>query len=240
MIILCRNILFWAVEGGAMVKILVVDDDKAINSIVCNALSLGGYEACGKFNGVQALEAVESGTFDMIITDVMMPEMDGFELARRVRNYDKQIPILFMTALDDKPSKQLGYRLGIDDYVVKPFDCDLLLLRVGALLRRANIERSRELVAGNLRMNKDEHTAVCNGEEIALTVREFDILFKLLSFPKRIFTRSQLMEEFWDYDSSATSRTVDVYIVRLREKTAACDGFEIVTVHGLGYKAVIK
>ncbi len=223
-----------------MVKILVVDDDKAINSIVCNALSLGGYEACGKFNGVQALEAVESGTFDMIITDVMMPEMDGFELARRVRNYDKQIPILFMTALDDKPSKQLGYRLGIDDYVVKPFDCDLLLLRVGALLRRANIERSRELVAGNLRMNKDEHTAGCNGEEIALTVREFDILFKLLSFPKRIFTRSQLMEEFWDYDSSATSRTVDVYIVRLREKTAACDGFEIVTVHGLGYKAVIK
>ena len=223
-----------------MVKILVVDDDKAINSIVCNALSLGGYEACGKFNGVQALEAVESGTFDMIITDVMMPEMDGFELARRVRNYDKQIPILFMTALVDKPSKQLGYRLGIDDYVVKPFDCDLLLLRVGALLRRANIERSRELVAGNLRMNKDEHTAVCNGEEIALTVREFDILFKLLSFPKRIFTRSQLMEEFWDYDSSATSRTVDVYIVRLREKTAACDGFEIVTVHGLGYKAVIK
>ena len=240
MIILCRNILFWAVEGGAMVKILVVDDDKAINSIVCNALSLGGYEACGKFNGVQALEAAESGTFDMIITDVMMPEMDGFELARRVRNYDKQIPILFMTALDDKPSKQLGYRLGIDDYVVKPFDCDLLLLRVGALLRRANIERSRELVAGNLRMNKDEHTAVCNGEEIALTVREFDILFKLLSFPKRIFTRSQLMDEFWDYDSSATSRTVDVYIVRLREKTAACDGFEIVTVHGLGYKAVIK
>lgn len=223
-----------------MVKILVVDDDKAINSIVCTALSLGGYEACGKFNGVQALEAVESGTFDMIITDVMMPEMDGFELARRVRNYDKQIPILFMTALDDKPSKQLGYRLGIDDYVVKPFDCDLLLLRVGALLRRANIERSRELVAGNLRMNKDEHTAVCNGEEIALTVREFDILFKLLSFPKRIFTRSQLMDEFWDYDSSATSRTVDVYIVRLREKTAGCDGFEIVTVHGLGYKAVIK
>ena len=136
-----------------MVKILVVDDDKAINSIVCNALCLGGYEACGKFNGAEALEAAESGTFDMIITDVMMPEMDGFELARRVRNYDKQIPILFMTALDDKPSKQLGYRLGIDDYVVKPFDCDLLLLRVGALLRRANIERSRELVAGNLRMN---------------------------------------------------------------------------------------
>ena len=223
-----------------MVKILVVDDDKAINSIVCNALSLGGYEACGKFNGVQALEAAESGTFDMIITDVMMPEMDGFELARRVRNYDKQIPILFMTALDDKPSKQLGYRLGIDDYVVKPFDCDLLLLRVGALLRRANIERSRELVAGNLRMNKDEHTAVCNGEEIALTVREFDILFKLLSFPKRIFTRSQLMDEFWGIDSGTSLRAVDVYVTKLRDKFSGCDGFEIKTVRGLGYKAVLR
>ena len=223
-----------------MVKILVVDDDKTINSLVCNALVGGGYEACGCFNGKHALEAMENSGFDMIITDVMMPEMDGFESVKRVRLTDKQIPVLFMTALDDKPSKQLGYSIGIDDYVVKPFDCDLLLLRVGALLRRANIERSRELVAGNLRMNKDEHTAVCNGEEIALTVREFDILFKLLSFPKRIFTRSQLMEEFWDFDSSATSRTVDVYIVKLREKTAKCDGFEIVTVHGLGYKAVIK
>ncbi|HBN12754.1 MAG TPA: DNA-binding response regulator, partial [Clostridiales bacterium] len=170
----------------------------------------------------------------------MMPELDGFGLAAKVRESDKQIPILFMTALDDKPSKQLGYKIGIDDYVVKPFDCDLLMLRVGALLRRANIERSRELVAGNLRMNKDEHTAYVDGEELNLTVREFDLLFKLLSFPKRTFTRSQLMDEFWDYDSSATSRTVDVYIVKLREKTAACNGFEIVTVHGLGYKAVLK
>lgn len=145
-----------------------------------------------------------------------------------------------MTALDDKPSKQLGYKIGIDDYVIKPFDCDLLMLRVGALLRRANIERSRELVAGNLRMNKDEHTAYVDSEELNLTVREFDLLFKLLSFPKRTFTRSQLMDEFWDYDSSATSRTVDVYIVKLREKTAACNGFDIVTVHGLGYKAVLR
>jgi len=218
----------------------VVDDDKSINSIVCTALLNGGYEPCGCFNGKQALEAMEKRAFDMIITDVMMPEMDGFEFAKAVRESDKRIPILFMTALDDKPSKQLGYGIGIDDYVVKPFDCDLLILRVGALLRRANIERSRELVAGNLRMNKDEHTAVCDGEEIALTVREFDILFKLLSFPRRTFTRSQLMDEFWDYDSSATSRTVDVYIVKLREKTAKCDGFDIVTVHGLGYKAVLK
>ena len=145
-----------------------------------------------------------------------------------------------MSALDDKPSKQYGYKIGIDDYVVKPFDAEILMLRVGALLRRANIERSRELTAGNLRMNKDEHTAYVGGEELPLTVREFDLLFKLLSFPKRTFSRSQLMDEFWDYDSSATSRTVDVYMAKLREKTSGCDGFEILTVHGLGYKAVLK
>ena len=134
----------------------------------------------------------------------------------------------------------MGFRLGIDDYVVKPFDADLLMLRVAALLRRANIERCRELVAGNLRMNRDEHTAYVDGEELPLTVREFDILFKLLSFPRRTFTRTQLMDEFWGFDSSASSRTVDVYIAKLREKTSRCDGFDIMTVHGLGYKAVLR
>lgn len=223
-----------------MIKILVVEDDKSLNALVCSYLNDNGYAYKACYNGKEALTAMENDTFDLIISDIMMPELDGFAFASKVRENDKQIPILFMTALDDKPSKQLGYKIGIDDYVVKPFDCDLLMLRVGALLRRANIERSRELVAGNLRMNKDEHTAYVDGEELNLTVREFDLLFKLLSFPKRTFTRSQLMDEFWDYDSSATSRTVDVYIVKLREKTAACNGFEIVTVHGLGYKAVLK
>lgn len=223
-----------------MAKILVVEDDTSLNALVRSYLSDNGYAHKACRNGKEALELMESETFDLIISDIMMPQLDGFAFAAKVRESDKQIPILFMTALDDKPSKQLGYKIGIDDYVVKPFDCDLLMLRVGALLRRANIERSRELVAGNLRMNKDEHTAYVNGEELPLTVREFDLLFKLLSFPKRTFTRSQLMEEFWDFDSSATSRTVDVYIVKLREKTAACNGFEIATVHGLGYKAVLK
>lgn len=223
-----------------MIKILVVEDDKSLNALVCSYVSDYGYAYKACYNGKDALAAMENETFDLIITDVMMPELDGFAFVTAVRESDKHIPVLFMTALDDKPSKQRGYQIGIDDYVVKPFDCDLLMLRVGALLRRANIERSRELVAGNLRMNKDEHTAYVDGEEINLTVREFDLLFKLLSFPKRTFTRSQLMEEFWDYDSSATSRTVDVYIVKLREKTAACNGFEIATVHGLGYKAVLK
>lgn len=223
-----------------MVKILVAEDDKALNRLVCAYLTDSGYEAVGCLDGEQAFAEFEKQTFDLVISDVMMPKMDGWDLAKSIRSVNKQVPILLLTALDDKPSKQYGYKLGIDDYVSKPFDPDILMLRVGALLRRADIQKSRELVAGNLTMNEGEHTAYVDGEELPLTVREFDLLFKLLSFPKRTFSRSQLMEEFWDYDSSATSRTVDVYMAKLREKTSACNGFEIVTVHGLGYKAVLK
>ena len=153
---------------------------------------------------------------------------------------DKVTPIIFTTAKDDKPSKMYGYKLGIDDYVTKPFDIDVLLMKISVLLRRAKIENEKKITIGNFTMDKEERTAVLNGEEIALTVREFDILFKFLSFPKKTFTRSQLMAEFWDYDSSATSRTVDVYVAKIREKTQDCDGFEIVTVHGLGYKVKLK
>ena len=223
-----------------MIRILVAEDDSAMNKLVCNMRTDKGYEPVACFDGAQAMREFERQPFDMVITDIMMPNADGYRLAEEVRQTDKHIPILFMTALDDKLSQQRGFRSGADDYVTKPFDADILLLRVEALLRRANIERSRELTAGNLRMNKDEHTAYLNGEELPLTVREFDLLFKLLSFPKRTFTRAQLMDEFWDFDSSATSRTVDVYMSKLREKTADCDGFEILTVHGLGYKAVLR
>ncbi|MDE7256718.1 MAG: response regulator transcription factor [Clostridia bacterium] len=223
-----------------MIKILVVEDDIAINGLVCKYLEDNGYQAVSAYDGEEGLKAFESQSFDMIISDIMMPKIDGFALIRRVRESNKKIPVLFMTALDDKPSKQYGYTIGIDDYVVKPFDAEILMLRVGALIRRANIETSRELVAGNLRMNADEHTAYLNGGELPLTVREFDLLYKLLSYPKRTFTRSQLMDEFWGFDSSATSRTVDVYMAKLREKTAECAGCESLTVHGLGYKAVLK
>ena len=223
-----------------MITILVAEDDRALNKLVCTALEESGYRAVSCPDGLQALAAFEENGADMLVTDIMMPGLDGFGLAERVRESDKKIPILFMTALDDKPAKLRGYALGADDYVVKPFDPDILLLRVGALLRRTNIERSRTLTAGDLVMNQDEHTAYVGGEELPLTVREFDLLFKLLSFPRRTFTRAQLMDEFWDYDSSATSRTVDVYMSKLREKTAHCTGFEIVTVHGLGYKAVLR
>ena len=223
-----------------MVKILVAEDDKDLNRLVCSYLSASGYQPVPCYDGEQALKQFESDDFGLILTDVMMPKADGFALAGNVRGADKKIPIIFMTALSDKPSKQLGFKLGVDDYIVKPFDLDELILRVAAVLRRAGIEEKRELTVGNFTMNKEEHTAYVDGEELLLTVREFDILFKLLSYPKKTFTRSQLMAEFWDFDSSATSRTVDVYVAKLREKTSVCSGFDIVTVHGLGYKAVIK
>lgn len=223
-----------------MIKILVAEDDRALSGLVCTYLADNGYEAVAAYDGRSALDKFAEERFDMVVTDIMMPGLDGYELTKAVREIDEKIPVLFMTALDDKPSKQYGYKLGVDDYVVKPFDADILMLKIGAILRRVGIEKNRELVVGNFRMNADEHTAYIDDEELPLTVREFDLLFKMLSFPKRAFSRSRLMEEFWDYNSSATSRTVDVYMAKLRDKTARCDGFEIMTVHGLGYKVILK
>lgn len=223
-----------------MIEILVVEDDRDLNGIVTAYLKACGYKVTSCFDGEEGLNSFLSHNFDMVVSDIMMPKMDGFELAKKIRFENDTIPLIFMTAKDDKPSKQLGYKLGIDDYIVKPFDMDELVMKVGAILRRSKIEQNKELTVGNLTMNKEERTAIVDGEEINLTVREFDILFKLLSYPKKAFTRSKLMEEFWDYDSSATSRTVDVYFAKIREKTSKCDGFEILTLHGLGYKAVLK
>ena len=223
-----------------MVKILVCEDDKALNSLLCSYLGDNGYEVVACQNGEEGLSALEKSSFDLIVTDIMMPKVDGFELAEGVRITDKTTPIIFMSARDHKPSKMYGYKLGIDDYITKPFDVDELVMKINAILRRIKIEAQKEIIVGNFQMNIDERSAIRNGEEISLTVREFDILFKLLSYPKKTFTRSKLMEEFWDYDSSATSRTVDVYMAKLREKTSNCDGFEILTVHGLGYKVVLK
>ena len=169
-----------------------------------------------------------------------MPGIDGFEFAKTVRELNQETPILFMTARDDFASKQRGFRAGIDDYMVKPIDLDELLLRIQALLRRAKIAASKRLEVGSLVLDADELSATVDGEESPPTVREFNLLYKLLSYPKKTFTRSQLMEEFWDGDTSSGPRTVDVYITKLRSKFAACKDFEIVTVHGLGYKAVLK
>ncbi|MCM1397881.1 MAG: response regulator transcription factor [Clostridium sp.] len=224
-----------------MFKILVVEDDRELNRTVCTYLGQNGYETVGCLSANEAFDEMYGGTvFDMIISDIMMPDVDGFEFAKSVRELDDEIPILFMTARDDFAAKQRGFRAGIDDYLVKPIDLDELLLRIGALLRRAKIAASKEIKIGKLVLDLEEHSAYLDTEEISLTVREFNLLYKLLSYPKKTFTRSQLMDEFWDSDTASGPRTVDVYITKLRDKFSGCPDFEIVTVHGLGYKAVIK
>ena len=224
-----------------MFQVLVVEDDQELNRTVCAYLNQNGYQALGCLNANEAYDAMYGGTlFDLMISNIMMPGVDGFAFARTVRELNQEIPILFMTARDDFASKQRGFQAGIDDYMVKPIDLDELLLRMEALLRRARIASSKKLTVGGLTLDAEEHTAYLNGEEIPLTVREFNLIYKLLSYPKKTFTRSQLMDEFWDSASTSGPRTVDVYMVKLREKFADCDDFEIVTVHGLGYKAVLK
>ena len=223
-----------------MFKILVVEDDRDLNKTVCSFLNQNGYEAIGCLGAEDAYDAMYETVFDLIISDIMMPYIDGFEFVKTVRSLNENIPILFMTARDDFASKQRGFRVGIDDYMIKPIDLDELFLRIGALLRRAKIASERKLSIGNFTMDADEHTAYLNNEEISLTTREFSLLYKLLSYPKKTFTRTQLMDEFWDVESMSGPRTVDVYMTKLRAKLSDCDSFEIVTVHGLGYKAVIK
>lgn len=223
-----------------MAKVLVVEDDKNLNSLIKTYLLNAGYEVISAFDGLEAISAFEENNIDLVLSDIMMPYLDGFELAKRLRIIDEFIPIVFMTARDDKPSKQLGYQIGVDDYITKPFDLDELVMKINAICRRLKIVIVNELAVGNLKMNKEERITLIDEEEVYLTVREFDILYAMLSSPKKIFTRSKLMEDFWDFDSSATSRTVDVYMAKLREKTKKCNGFEIMTVHGLGYKVVLK
>ena len=223
-----------------MFKILVVEDDKELNKTVCSFLDRFGYETVGCLNGAQAYDALCDNMFDIIVSDIMMPGVDGFEFAHNVRELNENIPILFMTARDDITSKQRGFKIGVDDYMVKPIDLDELVLRIGALLRRANIAASRKIEIGNFIMDADERTAYLDKEEIPLTNREFSILYKLLSYPKKTFTRTQLMDEFWDADTETAPRAVDVYMTKLRAKLSECEAFEIKTVHGLGYKAVLK
>lgn len=223
-----------------MINVLVVEDDVRLNQLVCKYLSDIGYAAKGCLNPQEAYDLMFNAQYDLIISDIMMPKIDGFEFAETVRRLNKTIPILFMSARDDISSKQKGFRLGIDDYMVKPIDMDELVMRVGALLRRANIAVEKKMTVGNLILDGDATTASVSGEEIPTTVREFNILYKLLSYPNRTFSRSQLMDEFWDAGSDTGLRAVDVYINRIREKFSICDGFKIVTVHGLGYKAVLS
>lgn len=222
-----------------MVHILVVDDDEKLNKMVCRWLNDCGFMAKGVFNANDAYEEMYNSLYDLVISDIMMPGVDGFEFARTIREVNKHIPILFMSAKDDLPSKQKGFQIGIDDYMVKPIELAEMEMRVKALLRRSNIEMERKLTIGNLVMNADAMTAEINGEEVPMATREFNILYKLLSYPNKTITRVQLMDEFWGMESNTGLRAVDVYITKLRDKFSECDGFEIKTVRGLGYKAVL-
>lgn len=223
-----------------MIHILVVEDDFELNRYVCSYLNKSGFMAKGCLNAQNAYDEMYNSLYDLIISDIMMPEIDGFEFARTVREVNKTIPILFMSAKDDMPSKQKGFQLGIDDYMVKPVEMDELLWRVQALLRRANIEIERKLTIGNLTLDADAVTANIDGDEIPVTTREFNILYKLLSYPNKTFSRGQLMDEFWGLDSDIGLRAVDVYITGIRKKFAGCNGFVLKTVRGLGYKAVLE
>ena len=221
-----------------MVHVLVVEDDSRLNQIVCASLNAAGYAAHSAFSAQQAFDVLYAENIDVIISDIMMPGMDGFELVQSVRSVNRTIPILLMTARDDLAAKQRGFRAGIDDYMFKPIEVDELLLRIEALLRRARIEQENRLVVGKTVLDAQEMSAYVDGTEVPLTVREFSLLYKMLSYPRRTFSRAQLMDEFWSGETSASLRAVDVHITRIRDKFSGCEDFKIVTVHGLGYKAV--
>lgn len=221
-----------------MINILVLEDDIKLNKIVCTYLNDSGFAAKGCLNANDAYDLMYNNLYELIISDIMLPQIDGFEFAETVRQINRTIPILFMSARDDLPSKQKGFQIGIDDYMVKPIELGELLLRVRSLLRRANIEMERKLTVGNLTMDADAMTAIVDDVEVPVTTREFNLLYKLLSYQKKTLSRAQLMDEFWGVDSETSLRAVDVYMTKLRDKFSGCDGFKIVTVRGLGYKAV--
>ena len=216
-----------------MIHILVVDDDAALNRSICAYLNDSGYEAKGCLSAESAYDAMYNSLYDLIVSDIMMPGIDGFEFAKTVREVNRTIPILFMSARDDIPAKQKGFDIGIDDYMVKPLDMSELLMRVRALLRRANVAEERKLRVGNLVLDADAVSAVLDGNEIPVTTREFNILYKMLSYPNHTFSRAQLLDEFWGVESETSLRAINIYITKLRDKFSVCDSFEIKTVRGL-------
>ena len=223
-----------------MFHILIAEDDSELNQLFQHVLRRSGYEATGVENGVQALEALDNAYYDLIISDVMMPGLDGLVLVSALRENGNNIPVLMITAKDAFDDMRSGFASGTDDYMVKPVNINEMVLRVGALLRRARMVSEHRLRLGDTIMESDSLTVISHGKRMVLPQKEFMLLYKMASFPGRIFTRQQLMDEIWGYDSQSDLHTVDVHIGRLRDRFRDNPDFEIVTMRGVGYKAVKK
>lgn len=223
-----------------MLDILIVEDDKNTRKLLSAILGKKGYNVLTASNGLEALDVLDNHHVDLMVVDVMMPQMDGYELTKELRENDSNIPILMLTAKQSKEDVHQGFLVGIDDYMTKPFDEQEFLLRINALLRRSQIVTEHKLVIGDFELNYDTFTATYKGEEEILPQKEFLLLYKLLSYPNKIFTRYQLMDEIWGVDTETDEHTLNVHINRLRTRYGNCPEFEILTLRGLGYKAVKK
>lgn len=223
-----------------MFNILVVEDDIKLNNIYCSALQSNSYNTIQALDGEEALDIVAEKTVDLVISDIMMPEVDGYELTKELREMYPELPILMISAKEGFEDKRYGFMAGIDDYMVKPVDLNEMILRVNALLRRAKMVTERKLTIGGTVLNYDTYTAEYNGKTVEIPQKEFLVLYKLMSYPSRTFTRRQLMDEFWGYDTDSEERTVDVHINRLRDRLRDCPDIEINTIRGLGYRGVKK
>ena len=221
-----------------MLKILIVEDDRELRQLFSHVLIKNGYTAEGVSNGREALDAMEKDYYDLIISDIMMPVMDGYELVRSLRESGNTTPVLMITAKDAFDDMKLGFLSGTDDYMVKPVNVNEMVLRVGALLRRARMISERRQVIGDTVLECDSLTVTTKTESMILPQKEFMLLYKMVSFPGRIFTRQQLMDEIWGYDSESDPHTVDVHIGRLRDRFRNNPDFRIVTMRGVGYKVV--
>ncbi len=221
-----------------MFRILIAEDDRELRQLFSHVLAKNGYAVVGVSNGKEALDEIEAGYFDLILSDIMMPVMDGYELVRSLRESENHTPVLMITAKDAFDAMQLGFMSGTDDYMVKPINVNEMILRVGALLRRAQLISERRLTIGETTMECDSLTVTSQGERMILPQKEFMLLFKMASYPGKIFTRQQLMDDIWGYDSGTDTHTVDVHIGRLRDRFRDNRDFKIVTMRGVGYKVV--
>ncbi len=221
-----------------MLKILIVEDDRELRQLFTHVLLKNGYTVTGVSNGQEGLNALDNSYFDLIISDVMMPVMDGFEMVRQLRESGSATPVLMITAKDAFDDMRQGFLSGTDDYMIKPVNVNEMVLRVGALLRRAQMINERKQVLGNTILECDSLTVTSEGESSILPQKEFMLLYKMASYPGRIFTRQQLMDEIWGYDSESDTHTVDVHIGRLRDRFRDNKDFKIVTMRGVGYKVV--